>query len=57
MVSAMTFKINEYIGIILEELLTETKVLIDKTPLNALVDRRCKRKYLVDETKINNLQK
>lgn len=52
-VGAMTFKTNVYDGHTLEEVLTQTKKLTGKSPLNAWVDRGYKGKKTIGETHIN----
>jgi IS5 family transposase len=52
-VGAMTFKTNIYDGHTLEDVLTQTKELTGKSPLNAWVDRGYKGKKIIGETNIN----
>ena len=52
-VGAMTFKTNVYDGHTLEDVLTQTKELTGRYPLNAWVDRGYKGKKTIGETNIN----
>jgi len=52
-VGAMTFKTNVYDGHTLEDVLTQTKELTGRYPLNAWVDRGYKGKKTIGETYIN----
>ena len=52
-VGATTFKTNVYDGHTLEDVLTQTKILTGKPPVNAWVDRGYKGKQPIGETIIN----
>jgi transposase, IS5 family len=52
-VGAMTFQTNIYDGHTLSDVLSQTKCLTGKSPVNAWVDRGYKGKQLVGETMIN----